>query len=463
MPRPILTVLATVLSLSALLPAQSLAESRHDLGLRLRRLERRFADAGAAPERAAASAAMQRAVGSFFAMNLAAASRALDEGLAALDRGLADPIARRLLSLAVRPSSRLIAAGTAVELRLGPAYEADEWPVELQPRFRVEPGFGSFGRDAMPRTLTLSGATFDEEGDHRLRVEAAAAEDAAWREIATVQVAVVRDLEARLEALGRAAAAARGPELEAGTLDQLHRLLRGLARGEAAETDLPAARLLREAEELARATDEADRHYGDDRPGQFWLRVPVGRRQLPVRIQVPARPDGDREPRPLVLALHGAGGSENLFFDGYGDGLIARLAAARGWYLVAPRAMPAGSAAALVEALAERFAIDRGQIHCVGHSMGAMTAVAAAQEHPGLFARVAARGGGGRVRDPGSLADLPFLVGVGDRDFALGQARALARSLEGGARSVELRVYPGIEHMLVVQVALPDVFAFFDR
>ena len=42
-------------------------------------------------------------------------------------------------------------------------------------------------------------------------------------------------------------------------------------------------------------------------------------------------------------------------------------------------------------------------------------------------------------------------------------ARALKRSLErADVRSVELKEYPGVEHLTIVQLALPDVFAFFD-
>ena len=60
-------------------------------------------------------------------------------------------------------------------------------------------------------------------------------------------------------------------------------------------------------------------------------------------------------------------------------------------------------------------------------------------------------------------SQLPCLVGVGTSDFALGGARTLARALESAGAETSLREYPGIEHLLVVQVALPDVFAFFGQ
>ncbi len=39
----------------------------------------------------------------------------------------------------------------------------------------------------------------------------------------------------------------------------------------------------------------------------------------------------------VLFAFHGAGGSENMFFETYGAGRLVELAAARGWIVVAPR------------------------------------------------------------------------------------------------------------------------------
>jgi pimeloyl-ACP methyl ester carboxylesterase len=97
----------------------------------------------------------------------------------------------------------------------------------------------------------------------------------------------------------------------------------------------------------------------------------------------------------------------------------------------------------------------------VGHSMGAAAAMAATGRAPERFRAVAALGGGGSVPRKGSKAP-PFFVGVGARDFALAGAQRLHTGLQAGGFASTLREYPDVEHLAIVQIALPDVFAFFD-
>ena len=72
-------------------------------------------------------------------------------------------------------------------------------------------------------------------------------------------------------------------------------------------------------------------------------------------------------------------------------------------------------------------------------------------------------GGGGRVRDTKAFAELPLFIGVGDKDFALGGARSLKKTLlDGGAKKLTFKEYPDLEHLVIVREALPDVFKMFD-
>src|SRR5207248_2774587 len=109
-----------------------------------------------------------------------------------------------------------------------------------------------------------------------------------------------------------------------------------LADRKTLETNYPATRLLREAAAVLKAIQEGKPYYTPRRAGQFWLSLPRGLLTDPVRVQVP-REAATGTALPLVVAMHGAGGSENMFFDGYGDGLVARLCADRGWLLVTTR------------------------------------------------------------------------------------------------------------------------------
>ncbi len=168
-------------------------------------------------------------------------------------------------------------------------------------------------------------------------------------------------------------------------------LLSGLVGADVLDTDYPAARLMTELEQLATAITSGKTFYDRAREGQFWLRVPLSGQSVPVRIFVPAPVEG-RGATPIVVALHGAGGSENLFFDGYGDGAIVDQCRSRGWIVVSPRTDGFGlqPVKELVEALAKNYPIDRARVFVIGHSMGALQATAAVQAHPDYYAAVAA-------------------------------------------------------------------------
>jgi pimeloyl-ACP methyl ester carboxylesterase len=109
------------------------------------------------------------------------------------------------------------------------------------------------------------------------------------------------------------------------------------------------------------------------------------------------------------------------------------------------------------------YPVDPRRVFLVGHSMGAAQAMAAAGRQPERFAGVAALGGGGGVAPSKGLEALPFFIGVGSEDFLRPAALTLRDRLgKAGARKVVSREYPDVEHLLVVQAGLRDVFAFFD-
>lgn len=250
------------------------------------------------------------------------------------------------------------------------------------------------------------------------------------------------------------------------TLAGLTKLLAALAGKQTFETDYPASRLLQEAEGVVEAIGAGKNYYGQKRVGQFWMTLVNGKSAIASRLLAPKAVETGK-PLPLVIALHGAGGSENLFFDGYGRGKIVGMCEQRGWLLVAPRA-PGGFGAVylpdVIEAVAKLYPVDRKRVFVVGHSMGAMQGISAVQRSPEIFAAFAALSGGGPVTPSESLKKLPFFLGAGTQDFGLGMVQQAQSALKKAEVSdVVFREYPECEHLFAVQVALPDVFAFFDK
>jgi predicted esterase len=171
-------------------------------------------------------------------------------------------------------------------------------------------------------------------------------------------------------------------------------------------------------------------------------------------------PSGLQKEAPLVVALHGAGGSENMFFQAYGAGAIVRHARDLGWVLVAPRGGFSGAdPEAVVAAIAARAPIDRKRVFLVGHSLGARLAAEAAPALRGV-AGIALLGGGGAIR--GDWSRIPAFVGIGAADPGLPGARAAVEALRRAkCARLEAKEYPDVEHLAIVAVALPDVFRFF--
>jgi predicted esterase len=261
------------------------------------------------------------------------------------------------------------------------------------------------------------------------------------------------------------------PSLETASLKERATLLKDLAGGTVPESDMPAAKRYAEAVEMLNLTKEGKPFFTPARPGDHWVSVPTGengKTVTPCRLYVPEKLDA-KKPVPMVVAMHGAGGSENLFFEGYGNGHVVKLCKERGWLLVAPRAglgfgigapPPVGD---IVDELAKRYPVDAKRVYLVGHSMGCSMAFDAVQKYPGKFAAVAGLGGGGRIRDEKAFADLPVFVGVGDKDFALRSSKSLHAAAEKAKAKATYKEYPDVEHLVIVREALGDVFDLFDK
>jgi poly(3-hydroxybutyrate) depolymerase len=478
-PIPYLLKLGLALLLG-LLPAAGRAQyaptDRFELGRRLHAFESAW---DLQPDHAARKRAipfLNAATRSFlFSSCVDEIARDLDEARFALRAtNNPEPAVLWAESLTVRPAFRLLdTAAGELPVALSSYYAVKAAPPEAA-RLRLVLKRAD-GRPALPAVesvaarvpcdahLSLHGVT---EGDYTLRSEVVAGGRVlAYRE---QTVSLVRDLNARLGRLREAAGRdARRTDADVATLRSRVDLLTALRHGETLETNSPAARLLREAEAVA-ATDTAGRrYYGSPRVGEFRLTLPVARGTTAVRLMAP---DAVRQgqPRPLVLALHGAGGSENWFFEAYGGGAIVRCCRERGWLLAAPRGglfdltppLPE-----LVDAVARLYPVDRRRVFVVGHSLGAIQAVNCARRTPRIFAAVAALAGSLAGAPSPEMRDVPVFIGTGAEDPILRDgSRHLFEALDrAGAGTLLFRRYEDTEHLTVVAAALDDVFAFFDR
>lgn len=459
--RANLLVLAVVLAPSALAPAQV---ERYELGRRLKRFEAEWEKQPDPAARKRALAILPKASTMFHGLRLGEAARAIDDAYWALKS--ADPPAagvRWLDSLCVVPEKRAIAARDSVfKVVVKPFYTVPGGPpagatarlTGIQghtvpvPPAKV-PVTVEVGADSPPFSSGVIGPL-----DGLLTLELQLGRTELRNTVGVSRVRLPDPGKPDRSTVAGATAAA------------VHELAAGVLAGDVPETDLRLDLWLtwKGTAERPCWVSKPDTFGGGYMNG-VWAAVPTGKdTATPCRLFVPENLSKDRL-KPLVVALHGAGGSENLFFESYGAGHIVKECQKRGWLLVSPRSGLLGTPpiADIVTKLAERYPIDPKRVFLVGHSMGAGQAIDLVQRHPGRFAAVAVLGGGGRVRKPELFADLPVFVGMGTADFALRSGKALVKALgEAGAERVTAKEYDGLEHLTIVRESLPDVFGQWD-
>ena len=457
---------------SPILSAPARAETpRAELGKRLRRFEIAWQKADG-ERRAAAVAPMTAAVRSFFTLQLQAAARHLDGAWYAVRPGDApDPAERAAIATAVT-ATPLLADTTAETLSLAfePLYEVERDVAAAPSRLRLSivDGAGETRAQRQGDWAETGGMIQWQTGplpagDLTLVVEWLDEQESI--EITRIGLSRVERLREQLDALATAANTwpeATPPTVRA-TVAALLPLFKALADGRGQETDFPAARLLRFAEGLrAGAGLPADTIREAARSGDLWLTLSTGRGEVPVRLRAPADAAG---PLPVLFLHHGAGGSENMFFDTCGAGRAAALGIERGWLVVAPRQGLFGLALdveEMLELLGDSFEIDTSRVFLVGHSMGAGQVAKQVGLHPETVAAAVALGGGAAAPEGEKAQRVPGLVAAGAADFGRPGAAALAKRLEAGGAAVDFREYPDVEHMVIVQAALDDVFRFLD-
>jgi poly(3-hydroxybutyrate) depolymerase len=192
----------------------------------------------------------------------------------------------------------------------------------------------------------------------------------------------------------------------------------------------------------------------------------------PYRVYVPTSYDASKE-YPLVIALHGMGGNESSYFDGYQRGSFKVEAEKRG-YLVAcpkgrlPASMYMGSAEKdvldVVAEMRKAYRVDPSRIYLTGHSMGGFGTWSVAMDHPEIWAALAPISGGGNPAGMVKIARIPQIVVHGDNDKTVPVERSRVMVEAGKKAGTEIKYLevPGGSHISVAAPAFKDIFDWFD-
>jgi poly(3-hydroxybutyrate) depolymerase len=291
------------------------------------------------------------------------------------------------------------------------------------------------------------------------------------------------DTVARLEA-----AAAKAPEaLRAEILfpvDRMRNVNRGRLEMRTFDPDRDFAAALDVAAAATRGTDPFAKRTGDFK--RHYL-LQTANEIMPYHLYVPTSYNGSRA-FPLIIALHGLGGTEDSFFTGY-DRLAPSLAEQHGYILAAPlgyrvdggygwgvgnppadpvtRASQQASEDDVMQVLKvvqQQYKVDPSRIYLMGHSLGAIGTWKIAPKFPDVWAAIAPFSGSGNAASLERLKTVPEIVVHGDDDRTVnvrGSRTMVAKMKELGIEHKYIEV-PGGSHGGVVAPNLPAVFDFFD-
>ena len=208
---------------------------------------------------------------------------------------------------------------------------------------------------------------------------------------------------------------------------------------------------------------------------------------MPYRTYVPKAYNGSK-PFPLIIALHGLGGTEDSFFDNYGAGLPPlaeshgyilatplgyRVDGSYGWGLGNPPVDPATrrtqdfseqDVMQVLQRMRQIYKIDESRIYLMGHSMGAIGTWKIAPKYPEIWAAIAPISGNGAAATLEKIRGVPEIIVHGDADPTVpvtGSRTMVATLKELGVEHKYIEV-PGGLHSDVVGPSLATVIEFFD-
>jgi dienelactone hydrolase len=227
---------------------------------------------------------------------------------------------------------------------------------------------------------------------------------------------------------------------------------------------------------FAGKTGDFKRHYEFSEAGEI----------MPYRVYVPTAYKAER-PYPLVVMLHGNGGTENTFFDGY-NGELQRLAEERGYIVVVPLGYRVdggygynnGSRTAedmrklefsekdvmhVFELMKQNYKIDANRVYLSGHSMGGSGTWYLGARYSDNWAALGSLAGAGTPDTIPPIKAVPQLIVHGDADATVPveRSRTMAATLEKLGVEHQYIEVPGGTHGSIVGPNLKTMFDFFDR
>lgn len=268
---------------------------------------------------------------------------------------------------------------------------------------------------------------------------------------------------------------------------------RAFAAAEAVAADVRAGR-----NPFARRTGDFTRHYllaSANEIMPYRLYVPASysstaSAQAPSTgsEQAPSTSSGQAA-FPLIIVLHGLGGTEDSFFTNY-SGIVPKLAEQHGYIIAAPLGYRVdgsygwglGSPPAdpnteriqqrseedvmqVLHLVRQQYRIDENRIYLAGHSMGAIGTWKIAPKFPDIWAALGPFAGSGTPATLERIRQIPQIVVHGDADPTVGVqgSRAMVEKMKELGIEVTYIEVPGGGHSDVVAPNLPAMFEFFNR
>ena len=247
---------------------------------------------------------------------------------------------------------------------------------------------------------------------------------------------------------------------------------RDLAAAEAAAAAVKAGK-----DPFAGRTGDFKRHY----------LLATANEILPYRMYVPASYNASKA-YPLIVALHGLGGTEDAFFDNYNKvlpplaeshgyivaGVLGyRVDGSYGWGLGAPPADPntrrtqdfsEQDVLQVLQRVRQQYKIDDSRIYLMGHSMGGIGTWKIAPKYPDIWAAIAPIAGNGAPDTLEKIRHVPEIIVHGDSDPTVnvsGSRTMVAKLKELGVEHKYIEV-PGGLHSDVVAPNIAAIIDFFD-